>query len=34
KKVWWKCSEGHEWKTSINKRSSGRGCQYCSNKRK
>ena len=29
KKVWWKCKRGHEWKTSILHRSSGRGCPYC-----
>lgn len=33
KKVWWKCSQGHEWKASINNRSSGRGCPYCSGRR-
>jgi len=34
KKVWWKCSEGHEWKTSPNKRT-GRdhtNCPYCAGK--
>ena len=30
-KVWWKCSLGHEWRTSIDTRSAGRGCPYCSN---
>ena len=30
KKVWWICSKGHEWKTSISKRTKGRGCPYCS----
>ena len=30
KKVWWKCVEGHEWETSINNRSNGNGCPYCS----
>lgn len=29
KKVWWKCSEGHEWEASISSRSSGCGCPYC-----
>lgn len=28
---WWKCSNGHEWKTSIIERKSGKGCPYCSN---
>ena len=26
KKVWWKCSEGHEWFTLISTRSSGSKC--------
>ena len=30
KKVWWKCSKGHEWKATINSRNSGFGCPYCS----
>ena len=29
-KVWWKCSKGHEWVSTISKRSSGDGCPYCS----
>mgnify|MGYP006076499191 CR=1 FL=1 len=31
KSVWWKCDEGtdHEYKVSIYKRSSGRGCTVC-----
>ena len=33
RKVWWKCQKGHEWKTTINSRSSqGTGCPYCSGK--
>lgn len=30
-KVWWKCpaDDDHEWKTSVNKRTLGRGCPYC-----
>ena len=34
-KVWWKCSKGdaHEWEATINSRSVGRGCPYCSNKK-
>ena len=32
KKVWWKCSKGHEWKAFIANRSKGIGCPYCSNK--
>lgn len=30
KKVWWKCSKGHEWESKINNRSHGKGCPYCS----
>ena len=29
KKVWWKCSEGHEWQTTIYNRNCGKGCPYC-----
>ena len=30
KKVWWKCSKGHEWQAIIANRNEGRGCPYCS----
>jgi hypothetical protein len=30
KKVSWRCPEGHTYQASPNKRSSGRGCPYCS----
>ena len=30
KKVWWKCDKGHEWQATINSRSSGCECPYCS----
>ena len=30
KKVWWKCSKGHEWQSTINNRNNGNGCPYCS----
>lgn len=39
KKVWWKCSQGHEWCASITHRTSGgrnntgTGCPYCSNQK-
>ena len=29
KKIWWKCSKGHEWRTSPNGRSFGSGCPSC-----
>ena len=34
KKVWWICKKGHEWEAMINNRNKGRGCPYCSGKRK
>ena len=33
-KVWWKCSQKHEWEASPNKRSRGRGCPYCSDSKR
>ena len=33
KKAWWRCSKGHEWEATINNRSKGRNCPYCSNKK-
>ncbi len=30
KKVWWRCSKGHEWHTLISTRSGGSKCPYCS----
>lgn len=29
-KIWWKCSEGHSWSASPDKRGKGRGCPKCS----
>ena len=29
KKVWWKCSKGHEWQASVSNRHKGRGCPIC-----
>ena len=31
-KVWWVCSNGHEWRTSIDERNKGRKCPYCTNR--
>lgn len=28
-KVWWLCSEGHEWESSVSGRSFGNGCPIC-----
>ena len=33
KKVWWKCSNGHEWQTRISDRSNGKDCPYCANQK-
>jgi hypothetical protein len=33
KKVWWICSKGHEWKTTVSHRNGGRRCPYCFGKR-
>lgn len=30
KKVWWKCEFGHEWKTTVANRKTGRNCPFCS----
>lgn len=29
KKVWWKCSKGHEWQAVIKSRNKGSGCPEC-----
>ena len=29
KKIWWKCSHGHEWEARIYHRNRGSGCPYC-----
>ena len=29
KKVWWMCNKGHEWKTEVAHRTSGRRCPIC-----
>ena len=33
KRVWWRCSNGHEWQDTIAHRNAGRGCPYCSGKK-
>lgn len=30
KKVWWRCSKGHEWETIVKSRVKGDGCPVCS----
>lgn len=32
-KVWWKCTNGHEWQASVGNRNKGKGCPYCSGKK-
>ena len=34
KKVWWKCSKGHEWMSTIHHRNNGSGCPICDSERK
>lgn len=33
KKIWWKCSRGHEWEAIIGDRTNGTNCPYCGNKK-
>ena len=33
KKIWWKCSKGHEWEINISNRTNGANCPYCSNQK-
>ena len=32
RKVWWKCSKGHEWQASISERCHGTNCPVCANR--
>ena len=32
KKVWWRCTNGHDWQASVVSRSRGKGCPYCAGK--
>ena len=34
KKVWWKCSEGHEWQAAIYSRNNGNGCPQCAREKR
>ena len=34
KKVWWKCSNGHEWQAKIDHRNKGTGCQQCAREKR
>lgn len=33
RRVWWLCSNGHEWEASVANRTRGTACPYCSNKK-
>ena len=33
KKVWWQCSAGHDWQSTVANRALGNGCPVCANKR-
>jgi len=33
KKVWWRCSLGHEWQAVVASRNRGSGCPFCSHNR-
>lgn len=33
RKVWWKCSKGHSWQDTVVRRTHGKKCPYCTNKR-
>lgn len=33
KKVWWICSKGHSWQSTVYNRVYGQGCPFCSNKK-
>ena len=32
RKVWWKCSKGHSWRTAVVQRTAGYGCPICTGK--
>ena len=34
KKVWWKCSQGHEWQAKIQGRTKGSGCPQCAREKR
>jgi hypothetical protein len=33
RKVWWQCSKGHEWETTVTARRKGNGCPFCAGKK-
>ena len=34
KKVWWRCSKGHEWEATIASRNCGRNCPQCAREKR
>jgi len=34
KKVWWRCSEGHEWQALVSSRNKGNGCPRCARQKR
>jgi len=32
-RIWWVCKRGHEWEATLNSRSRGLGCPFCSGRR-
>ena len=32
-KIWWRCDHGHEWQATIDRRTKGNGCPYCSGRK-
>ncbi len=32
KKIWWRCSKGHEWQAPVYDRTNGKGCPYCAHR--
>ena len=33
KKVWWRCSKGHEWQATVNNRNRGNSCPICNSQK-
>jgi len=32
RRMWWRCEAGHEWQTTVNRRTTGTRCPYCAGK--
>lgn len=33
RRAWWQCKEGHSWQDTVIKRTQGKSCPYCTNRR-